>query len=183
MPHPLYHLGPCGFISVVFYRWINFSVFVLANILIDVEVLADNFFSPGWPVHQLWHWHTFIVGSIVGAAFGTCVYLLKPARLAVRSINHIFALPGHCSLLKSAISGMLGTCTHVLIDACYHFDVQAFWPYKKNLIWYWFAKRKYGIISNYVETACLVFWVLAIIAYAWYLYRRFGKNTKRKRTK
>ncbi|MCK5000427.1 MAG: hypothetical protein KAS23_12875 [Anaerohalosphaera sp.] len=176
MPHPVYHLGPCGFFGVIFCRWTNFTVLILANVLIDVEVLAYNFFSLSGPVHQLWHWHTFIVGGIVGAAFGGCVYLLKPVRKLVRSTNRLFAMPCQGGPLKFAISGMLGAWIHVMIDFCYHSDVQALWPYRKNSLWYWFAKRECGINGDYVETACLIFWVLAIGAYTWYLYTSSRKR-------
>ena len=40
MPFTPYHVGPSGFVGLVFGKWIDLPVFVLANVIVDVEVLA-----------------------------------------------------------------------------------------------------------------------------------------------
>ncbi len=40
MPFTPYHFGPSGFVGLVFGKWIDLPVFVLANVIVDVEVLA-----------------------------------------------------------------------------------------------------------------------------------------------
>ena len=78
MPFTPYHFGPSGFVGLVFRRWIDVPVFVAANVLIDLEVPADHFIQPGWPVHQVWHFHTLLVGGLAGAVLGAVVYYIKP---------------------------------------------------------------------------------------------------------
>ena len=40
MPFTPYHFGPSGFVGLVFGKWIDLPVFVLANVIVDVEVLV-----------------------------------------------------------------------------------------------------------------------------------------------
>ena len=58
MPFTPYHFGPSGFVGLLLRRWIDVPVFIAANVLIDIEVIADQYIQPGWPVHQVFHFHT-----------------------------------------------------------------------------------------------------------------------------
>ena len=79
MPFTPYHFGPSGFVGLLFRRWLDVPVFIAANVLVDIEVIADSGFNyiwplsllgdfkgfaPGYPVHQLWHFHTLLVGGL-----------------------------------------------------------------------------------------------------------------------
>ena len=39
MPFTPYHFGPSGFFGLALKKWIDLPVFLLANVIIDVEVL------------------------------------------------------------------------------------------------------------------------------------------------
>ena len=47
MPFTPYHFGPSGFAGLLFRRWVNVPVFIAANVLIDIEVLADRAIEKG----------------------------------------------------------------------------------------------------------------------------------------
>ena len=68
MPFTPYHFGPSGFVGLVFRKWIDMPVFVLANVIVDVEVLAVGLFGLGWPIHR--YCHTLLIGAVVGALWG-----------------------------------------------------------------------------------------------------------------
>ena len=71
------------------------------------------------------------------------------------------------------ISGILGIWLHVLIDAVYHWDVRIFWPSKMRPL--------YGLMSqSQVKLACLAFFVLAFIVYAFAAVSYIRKNKLRK---
>lgn len=163
MPFTLYHFGPSGFVGLLFRRWLDVPVFIAANVLIDSEVLADSRLQPGWPVHQLWHFHTLLIGGLAGAVFGACIYFIKPLRQLCAKFMSVIGLPGQVTLVSMVLAGALGAWLHVLIDSFYHFDVQIFWPHRDNVIFRWINDGK---ISNaattqqYVQIGCTIFWGL-----------------------
>lgn len=181
MPFTPYHFGPSGFVGLLFRRWLDVPVFVAANVLIDVEVLADNYLAHGWPVHQLWHFHTLLVGGLAGAVFGLLIYYIKPFRWLSEKFMVLIGLPGRATLLSMVLAGALGACLHVLIDSFYHYDVQIFWPQKVNPVFHWFNKSKWlhnGNAQQWVVFVCKVFWGLMIGLYLLLLALRFKQKER-----
>ena len=180
MPFTPYHFGPSGFVGLLLRRWIDVTVFVAANVLIDVEVLADNAFAPGWPVHQLWHFHTLLVGALAGAVFGAIVYYVKPLRWLCEKTMAIIGLPGRATVWSMLAAGVLGVWLHVAIDSFYHYDVQIFWPHKANTVYRWINGQPWtnaGNTQQWVVFLCNVFWGLMVGLYALLLAWRL-KNQK-----
>ncbi|MHC5083367.1 MAG: metal-dependent hydrolase [Planctomycetota bacterium] len=182
MPFTPYHFGPSGFVGLLFRRWIDVPVFVAANVLIDVEVLADARFAPGWPVHQLWHFHTLLIGALAGAIFGALVYWIKPTRWCSQKSMSLIGLPSTPTWTSMILAGALGACLHVVIDSFYHYDVQLFWPHALNPVVRWIGRMtdlNFNQIKPYVVNVCKIFWVLMFIFYGILLVR----NLKRKKAK
>lgn len=179
MPFTPYHFGPSGFVGLLLRKWLDVPVFVAANVLVDVEVLADGHIQPGWPVHQLWHFHTLLVGGLAGAIFGAIVYYVKPLRWCSEKSMALIGLPGRATLLSMVLAGLLGAWLHVLIDSFYHYDVQLFWPYRDNTIFRWINS---GTFSNMYDTQrwvvfiCEVFWGLMVGLYILLLALRLKKK-------
>lgn len=176
MPYTPYHFGPSGFFGLLFRRWIDPVVFVAANILIDVEVLADGYFAPGWPVHRLWHFHTLLVGGIAGAIFGTTVYLIKPIRKFIETFMRMFFVPYKAGFWKTVTAGVLGAWFHVVIDSVYHYDVQTFWPYKRAVFYRWITMGRVSDVQQWIREGCIVFWILLISLYILILIKGFRKE-------
>lgn len=150
MPITPYHFGPSGFVGLVFRKWLDIPVFMLANIVVDIEVL----FWEHWPKHR--YVHTLLIGAAAGILWGVAAY---PLRNFFKKIMRFFRLPYQTSFLKMLISGVLGIWFHLLIDAFYHWDVRLFWPSRITPL--------YGLISKrQVEAVCLAFFIPAFIVYA-----------------
>ena len=157
MPFTPYHFGPSGFIGLVFRKWIDLPVFVLANVIVDVEVLLIGLFGLGWPIHR--YCHTLLIGALVGTLWGITAY---PMRNIFRGKLNTVHIPYQTSLRKMLISGVLGVWLHVLIDGSYHSDVKMFWPYKTMLPW----RMLHGHISKgQVETICILFIIATFVLY------------------
>jgi membrane-bound metal-dependent hydrolase YbcI (DUF457 family) len=159
MPITPYHFGPSAFFGLTFRKWLDIPVFVLANVVVDLEVPLIKLLGLGWPVHR--YFHTLLIGAAVGAVWGIAAY---PFRHFFGKIMRIIRIPYQTGLRKMVVSGVLGVWLHVVIDAIYHWDVQIFWPSK--------VKPLYGLISQgWVKAICVVFFFAAIILYA-LTYRR-----------
>ena len=74
MPFTPYHFGPSGFVALALRKWIDIPVFVLANVVVDVEVLVIAYLRLGRPIHR--YCHTLAIGAVVGAAWGILAYFL-----------------------------------------------------------------------------------------------------------
>jgi membrane-bound metal-dependent hydrolase YbcI (DUF457 family) len=158
MPFTPYHFGPSGFIGLVFRRWIDVPVFVLANVIVDVEVLVIMILGLEWPIHR--HCHTLLIGAVVGALWGVAAY---PLRNLFERMMQVFRIHYKGRFWKMVISGILGVWLHVLIDGVYHFDVKVFWPHEAKPLWTTVQSR---IGRDRIETICLVFLLAATIPYA-----------------
>ena len=153
MPFTPYHFGPSGFIGLIFRKWIDIPVFVLANVIVDLEVLAINFFGAGWPIHR--YIHTLLIGSAAGIVWALAAW---PLRNVFKKSMQILRIPYQTSIWKMIISGILGVWLHVSIDSIYHWDVCLFWPSKIKPLYAMLTKQQ-------VETICLVFLIPAFILY------------------
>ncbi len=169
MPFTPYHFGPSGFIGLVFRKWLDVPVFVLANVIVDIEVLVVMLFNLGWPRHR--YCHTLLIGSAVGAVWGLAAW---PLRNMFKKIMYLFHIPYETSLTKMVISGILGVWLHILIDGAYHFDVKILWPNKTISLWM-MIHRHLG--KEQIETICLIFFPAALVAYI-FAVRSFSKNSR-----
>lgn len=157
MPFTPYHFGPSGFIGLVFGKWIDLPVFVLANVIVDIEVLSVGVLWLGWPIHR--YFHTLLIGAVIGALWGIAAY---PLRHLFQKMMRVFYIPYKTSLRKMVISGILGVWLHVLIDGAYHTDVRVFWPYKTM----WLQQVMRGrITKEQIETICILFFIAAFVVY------------------
>lgn len=163
MPVTPFHFGPSGFTGLILRRWVDPVIFVLVNVVVDLEVFAVMFFRLGYPIHR--HVHTMLIGGIVGAAFGIAVFLIKPARIAVEQLMKFLRIPYKPSLWKMAVGGFTGACLHSLIDSTYHYDVHPFWPYGRNPLWQKIFHGPFRSMRHDVETFCIIFAVLAVVVY------------------
>jgi membrane-bound metal-dependent hydrolase YbcI (DUF457 family) len=164
MPVTPYHFGPAGLIGYIFRKWIDLPAFVFANIVIDVEVLIVNYMHLGRPFHRLSH--TFLIGSVIGAAWGLAAYAGLPV---LKWLMKKIMIPYQTNAFKIIVSGILGVWLHVLIDGIYHYDVMPFWPMKKNPLW--------GLLShNQIEWICIICLGIFILMYVFSLKKQAAQK-------
>jgi membrane-bound metal-dependent hydrolase YbcI (DUF457 family) len=164
MPVTPYHFGPAGLLGYVFRRWIDLPVFVLANVVIDVEVLLTGYMSPHMPHHRLAH--TFLIGAAVGAVWGFVAYLGLPL---MSWLMKMVKIPYQTNAFKMIISGILGVWLHVFIDGVYHYDARPFWPIQKNYL--------LGLLThNQVKWVCLICLAVFVLMYVISLEKQLTKN-------
>ncbi len=165
MPVTPYHFGPSVFVSLIFRRWLDVPVFVLANIIVDIEVPVIAALGLGWPRHR--YAHTLLIGAVVGIVWAVAAY---PARPLFERLMQLLRIPYEANFWKMLISGVLGVWFHVLIDSIYHWDVPMLWPSK--------AKPLFNIIPHdWIKPICVIFFCAALIPYA-FAAKSYSKETK-----
>jgi len=111
MPVTPYHFGPAGLLGYIFRKWIDLPVFVLANVVVDIEVLLISLIDLSRPHHR--YSHTFLIGTAVGAVWGLVAYTGLPI---LKWLMKIIKIPYQTNAFKMIISGILGVWFHVLIE-------------------------------------------------------------------
>ncbi len=174
MPFTPYHFGINALPGLGSRGRLDMFVLMAANVIIDTEVLADSYFAAGWPTHQIWHFHTLLIGGLVGAVLGAAIYAIKPLRMGCGSFNSLLGFSHLPGLFSMILSGLIGAWLHVLIDGLFHYDVQVFWPIQDNLLY----RQAHSInwlhtllIHQGIIRLCLIGWVLACTLAAVFLYK------------
>lgn len=170
MPFTPYHFGPSAFLGLVFKRWLDFPVFVLSNIIVDLEVVVVRILGLGWPTHR--YCHTLLIGALIGMLWGIMAY---PLRRLFNKIMRLLYIPYKPHFWKMIISGIMGIWLHVLIDGLSHIDLRIFWPYKEfnwcftplGIITYIFTGHIYRshLSVEQVKTICIAFFIAFCVVY------------------
>jgi membrane-bound metal-dependent hydrolase YbcI (DUF457 family) len=168
MPFTPYHFGPSGFIALALRKHLDIPVFVLANVIVDVEVLVINLLELGRPMHR--YIHTLLLGAAAGAIWAIAAY---PMRHFFNKIMQIIRIPYQTNFRKMAISGVLGVWLHVVIDAVYHWDVPLLWPSKARPLWHLVSQGQ-------VKNLCIASWVAAGILYVIIVHSHKKQNNAEK---
>ena len=127
MPFTPYYFGPSGCVALPLRKYIDIPVFVLVNVIIDLEPGMVLLFDLNYPLHG--YCHTFLFGTIIGLVWGFVAYT---ARDSLKRLMELFGLPYQTSLGKMILSGLLGIWFHILIDSFCWEDIRPFWPSSAN---------------------------------------------------
>ena len=153
MPFTPYHFGPHSCVALVFKRYINLPVFVLANVVVDFEPLAVMVFNLNYPLHG--YCHTFLLGSVLGIIWGGAACLLIKKSQLINNVN----------IVKVLFSALAGVWLHVVFDAPLYSDIRPFFPLESNPL--------YGILSSgAVYSICTLSFIPAVILYVVITYRK-----------
>ncbi|MCS7105513.1 MAG: hydrolase [Thermofilaceae archaeon] len=128
MPLTPFHLGPALALGLPLRRKLHVPTLILSSIACDVEPLLVLAFNLDYPLHG--YLHTLIAATLLGVAIGTIMKSLEPSlkplydpiRLEDRkpSLSHFLA------------AGVLGTTSHVLLDAPLYSDIKPLYPLQAN---------------------------------------------------
>lgn len=140
-------------------RQVSWTIFALANALIDLEPIA-LFFLTGEPAHP---WLHTLAGAIAVATLAA-IAGPHPSRWFLAWWNRQLdpgqakwlAVDTEITGLAAWTSAFLGTISHILLDAFMHVDVRPFWPFIP-------ANPLQALISiEHLQWACVAAGVLGI---------------------
>ncbi|MCP4481568.1 MAG: hydrolase [bacterium] len=151
-----------------FNKTINVLVFILANVIIDIEPLLVMSFNLAYPLHG--YAHTFLGAIIIGGLFG---YLSFKSKKILNIIMKLLKLPFEFSMKQYICSGVFGAVLHLLFDAPLYTDIKPFYPLLNNPL--------YGLVfSSFMYGICLLLFILAIILYVYVIIKNKNSDSSLK---
>lgn len=126
MPFTPFHFGPGLLFKGLAPKRFSLSTFVLANVAMDIEPLYRMLAGEA-QLHGATH--TFIGAGCIGAV--TALWGRRAIHGAWRLYERLggsIALPLPITRAQAWLSALLGTFSHVLLDAVMHVDVYPFLP-------------------------------------------------------
>lgn len=137
MPVTPFHFGPGALIKVLVPAGFSWTVFALANVLIDLEPIGLFVFT-GDPAHP---WLHTLPGALLVAAAAVAGRPLCEAwlhfwnrQLNVAQARWLGVMPT-ISATQAWAGALLGTLSHLALDALMHPDVRPLWPFVPDNPW------------------------------------------------
>ena len=131
MPVTPFHFGPGLFIKSVLSKRFSFRVFIMANVVTDVEPLYFML-TRQYPLHRFTH--TYLGATLV--AIG-CIIVGRPICSRLTEIwNGLFEglkiANDKIETPALILGAFAGTYSHVLLDSLMHRDLRPFYPWNSS---------------------------------------------------
>jgi fructose-specific phosphotransferase system IIC component len=158
MPFTPFHLGPAFLLGELFEKKVNLFSILIGSIIIDVRA-TYCLFAGCRPLHG--PFHTFLAATIVGLLIA---WLIFSQRKWLQKITNKLRIEQSYSLNSIILGSIIGTWSHVILDAPLYTDISPFWPISGNpLLWVMGSSTIYAL--------CAVSFVPASVIYC-YRYRK-----------
>lgn len=160
MPFTPFHFGPSGCLALPLQKYVDVPVFVLANVVVDIEPLAVMTLGLPLPIHG--YFHTLLIGSALGIIWGLIAWSFRGL---TRKIMRLLRLPYLPSLSKTLISAILGIWFHVFLDALIYADVRPFYPFAGNPVLGLFSVKQLYLICSLSFIPAVAFYLIAAVSF------------------
>ncbi len=127
MPFTPFHLGPGAFLKSLFPRWFSFRVFLLSQIIMDVES-AWNIFRGHERLHTFFHSY---FGSNVVIVL-SLVFVLTYNLIFLNGLDMVVpnsSVWAPFKIRQALITAAIGVWSHVLLDSVMHVDMTPLRPF------------------------------------------------------
>ena len=131
MPFTPFHFGPGFFIKSIVPKRFSFRVFMLANIITDLEPLYF-IVTNQWPVHRFFH--TYLGATVIATG---CVIAGRPVCYRLtdiwnRAFKNLKVDNGRIATSALIVTAFTGTFSHVFLDSMMHGDLRPFYPWTRS---------------------------------------------------
>ena len=155
MPLTPFHLGPALLFGLVFFSFLDFPTFLLANVIVDFEPLTVMFLRLDYPLHGFFH--SFLGGTLVALLLSAVMTKIRKYFSPLLSSFKLEKKASFKSILAASLSGIY---IHILLDSQMHMDIQPFYPLSLNP----FLNRTASSILA-IHIFCLLSFIAGLIAY------------------
>ena len=127
MPFTPFHFGPGFFIKSIASKWFSFRVFILTNIITDLEPLYYILHNQ-WPAHRFFH--TYLGATFIAMI---CAVIANPIFYSMALVWNILfknfkVEKVNIPKVTLIISALIGTYSHVFLDSFMHRDMIPWYP-------------------------------------------------------
>lgn len=132
IPFTPFHFGPVFFAKGCCPNRSWVLPFLLANVLVDCEVLYRLHRSLT-PIHHVCH--TYVGGILIGVITGIMTSYAVVAASRFRLVSRFLKRRDFSNrrlFTDSVVSGLVGGVSHVFLDSLMHTDMHPFWPFLKG---------------------------------------------------
>jgi membrane-bound metal-dependent hydrolase YbcI (DUF457 family) len=127
MPLTPFHFGPALLFGLIFFSFLDFPAFVVANVAVDFEPLLVMFLHLDYPLHGFFH--SFIGGTLVALLVTAVMSKIRPV---FSTLLAFFKLEQKASFRKILVASFSGIYLHILLDSRMHPDIRPFYPFDFN---------------------------------------------------
>jgi hypothetical protein len=159
MPVTPFHFGPGALIKALMPGGFSWTVFALANVLIDLEPIGLFVFT-GDPAHPWLHTlpGALLVATAAVAGRPLCEAWLRfwNRRLSAPQARWLGVVPG-ITAVQAWAGALLGTLSHLALDALMHPDVRPLWPFVPDNPW------RGAVALDVLHWSCIAAGVVALV--------------------
>jgi len=160
MPFTPYHFGPSACIALPLRKYIDIPVFILANVVIDLEPLTVMVFGLNYPLHG--YFHTLLGGAAVAVFWALIAYWRKNFFQRLMELFHVSYQTGFGKIL---LSSLLGVWFHVVVDSILYTDIRPLWPLKTNPAYALLNPQTVYLLCKISFLPAIAFYVVAVASY------------------
>ncbi len=172
MPVTPFHLGPALLLGLIFFKYLDFPTFLIANVVVDIEPMVVILLNLDQTLHGFFH--SFLGGSIVALIL---TLVMVKIRDSFYSLLKFFRLRQESSFKRILIASLLGIYIHILLDSRVHLDIRPFYPPDSNP----FLSRSI-LIGLEIDMICIWCFIGAAIVYVIKLFLIWRRRTKQTTT-
>lgn len=159
MPFTPFHLGPASLMGMLLSRFLDWRIFIIGSLIIDIEPFCVIVFNLNYPLHGFFH--SILGGTITAITLSAILYRFK-------KILRIFMSYPNSSFKKIFYSLTLGIYFHIFLDAFLYKDIKPLYPFTINPL--------YGkLSSHFIYISCALLLIAAIILYT---LKSFGRQVR-----
>ncbi|RDE12878.1 MAG: hypothetical protein C4K48_09440 [Candidatus Thorarchaeota archaeon] len=167
MPFTPYHFGFGFFLGIIFFPFIDFTVVMIASVVLDLEPLTIIILDLPLPLHGFFH--TYLGATIISLLLTVCIW---PLRRYLSRIASILRLHQQSSFRHILPASLIGTYSHVFLDSILYAEMNPLYPLLGNpflnLVW-----------SISIYDFCVVFGLLGFVLYIVRFYRSLSSPTEK----
>jgi hypothetical protein len=157
MPFTPFHLGPALLLGLIFFSYLDFPTFIVANVIVDVEPFIIIALGLDLPLHGFLH--SFLGGTIV--SFLLAFSMIRIGKLLM-PITRLFHLEQKQSIINIFSAALSGVYLHIVLDSRLYKDIKPFYPLVVNPL---FSGKMFAVFDVY--SLCVISALVGIALYLW----------------
>jgi len=168
MPLTPFHLGPALLLGLIFFSFLDFPTFLVANVIVDIEPVLVIFLDLDYPLHGFFH--SFLGGTLVALLLA---FVMNKIRGKFSALLRFFRLEQKHSFKSILLASLSGVYIHILLDSRMHTDIRPFYPLDFNPF-----LSSSALPGLWVHMLCVWCFVGAVVVYVIRLFLTWRKAAK-----